>query len=341
MKALFGSLNRFAVFTSTLAAAAATAFAADTQPYLGEWGFSLPGGETGWLGITKEAGYYDAGMLWGWGSVTPVDSLFFTDDGLYLIRINEVKRKDASGKVVRTHRIPEAIMARLEGDELVLTQFTPRASGEGLDSKQFTAKRLPPMPPAPILAQVKFGAPITLFNGKDLTGWRLTAPGDVNGWSVQDGLLVNRPVQEEGKPHKNYGNLRTDREFEDFNLTLEFRLPKGGNSGVYLRGIYEVQVADTFGKPLDPHNCGGLYSRIKPSESAEKPAGEWQTYDITLVDRHVTVVLNGKQIIANQPVPGPTGGALWPEVNRPGPLYLQGDHTGVDYRNLVIKPVVK
>lgn len=326
---------------ATLAATTTTLLAADPQPFIGGWGFTLPGGGAGWLGITKEAGYYDAGVLWGWGSVTPVDSVFFTDDAMYVVRLNEVKRKDASGKVVRTHRIPEAMIGQVEGDELVLTRMVPRASGEGMEQQRFTAKRLPPMPPAPNLSQVKFGPAITLFNGKDLTGWRLTEAGAVNGWSVQDGLLVNRPVQEQGKPHKNYGNLRTDREFEDFNLTCEFRLPPGGNSGIYLRGIYEVQVADTFGKPLDPHNCGGLYSRIAPSENAEKRAGEWQTYDITLVDRHVTVVLNGKTIIANQPVLGPTGGAMWSDVNRPGPLYLQGDHTGVEYRNLALKPVVK
>jgi hypothetical protein len=191
------------------------------------------------------------------------------------------------------------------------------------------------------LSQVKFGEPISLFNGKDLTGWRLTDPNAANGWGVKDGLLVNDVVQEKGKPHKHYGNLRTDREFEDFNITLEVCLPEHGNSGVFLRGIYEVQVADTFGKPLDAHNMGGLYSRIKPTVAAEKPAGEWQTMDITFVARHVTVVLNGKCIIDNQPVLGCTGGALWSDVSRPGPIYLQGDHTGITYRNIVLKPVVK
>ena len=72
---------------------------------------------------------------------------------------------------------------------------------------------------------------------------------------------------------------------------------------------------------------GGLYSRITPTVNrAEKPAGEWQTIDITLVDRHVTVILNGKTIIDNQPVLGCTGGALWSDEFRPGPIYLQGDH---------------
>jgi hypothetical protein len=147
-------------------------------------------------------------------------------------------------------------------------------------------------------------------------------------------------VQQEGKPHKNYGNLRTDREFEDFDLKVEVLVGKGQNSGVYVRGIYEVQVADTYGRPLDPHNMGAVYSRIRPTVSAEKPPGEWQRMDITFVDRHATVILNGKRIIDNQPVLGCTGGALWSDVSRPGPIYLQGDHTGITYRSLVLRPAV-
>jgi hypothetical protein len=190
------------------------------------------------------------------------------------------------------------------------------------------------------LSKVKFGEPIALFNGKDLSGWKLTQERQANGWSVVDGVLVNNPVQEEGK-HRSYGNLMTEQEFEDFNLTLEVNVPEKGNSGIYLRGIYEVQVSDTFGQPLDPHNMGGIYSRITPSVAAEKSAGEWQTFDITLLDRHVTVNLNGQTIIDNQPLEGCTGGALWSDEFKPGPIYLQGDHTGVSYRNIVLKPVKK
>jgi hypothetical protein len=102
-----------------------------------------------------------------------------------------------------------------------------------------------------------------------------------------------------------------------------------------------VQVADTYGRPLNPHNMGAVYSRIKPTSSAEKPPGQWQTMNITFVDRHMTVVLNGTKIIDNQPVAGCTGGALWSDVTRPGPIYLQGDHTGIEYRNIVLRPVVK
>ena len=137
----------------------------------------------------------------------------------------------------------------------------------------FAGKRIPPLPPKPDLSRVKFGEPITLFNGRDLSGWRLTNPGQRNGWSVQDGVLVNDPRQEEGKPHISYGNLRTDREFEDFNLKLEVNVLPDGNSGIYLRGIYEVQVSDSHGRSLDSHHMGGIYSRITPTVNQDQHAG--------------------------------------------------------------------
>ena len=118
-------------------------------------------------------------------------------------------------------------------------------------------------------------------------------------------------------------------------------MPEGSNSGVYLRGIYEVQVMDSYGKELDSHNMGGLYSRIAPSEAAEKPAGEWQKLDITLFKRYLTVILNGKTIIDNQPVKGVTGGALTSDQFSPGPILLQGDHGTVSYRNIVLTPITE
>jgi len=327
--------------TALTLAASASAFAAEGgNPFIGNWALTIPGGGAGWLGITQEKGYYDGSILWGGGSVVPVASVFFDNDTLYVTRVNEVQRKNDAGKVVRTHQFTEAIVAKMSGDELQLVTLQGHENGQGLSRVEFTGKRIPPLPAKPDLAKVKFGDASTLFNGKNLEGWKLIG-GQANGWSVENGILVNRPVQEEGKPHRSYGNLRTEKEFEDFNLTLETRLGKGNNSGIYLRGIYEVQVSDTFGRKLDPHNMGAIYSRITPTSSAEKPVGEWQTFDITLVDRHVTVILNGVKIIDNQPLLGCTGGALWADQFRPGPLYVQGDHTGIEYRNIVIKPVVK
>jgi len=339
-----GGMKRFpspSFASATVALLLATSASAADNPFVGNWALSLPNGGAGWLGVTQEKNYIDASLLWGGGSVVPLDSAFLYDGAFAFTRVRDVQRKDAAGKVVRTQRFTDAYIARLDGDELVVTALRPRNDSAGVDKEEFTGKRIPPVPPAPDLTKVKFGEPIQLLNGKDLTGWRLTNPRAANGWSVSNGILANNPVQEEGKPHKNYGNLRTDREFEDFNLTLDVRVPKDGNSGVYLRGVYEIQVMDSYGKKTDSHNMGALYSRITPSASVEKPAGEWQTLDITLVDRHLTVVLNGTKIIANQPVLGVTGGALSPDEFKPGPLYLQGDHAGVEYRNVVLRPVVK
>lgn len=327
------AIGTAASFTTTIRAADN-----NPAPFLDRWALTIPGGGAGWLGVVRTNGYLDASILWGGGSVLPVDSVFVMGDTLCVTRINEVKRKDATGKTVRTHRFTELLTAKVEGDEMSLTRLMPRENGDGVRREEFTGRRIPPLPPTPDLSKVKFGTPIQLFNGKDLAGWRLVEQGAANGWSVENGTLVNRPDKKSGK---HYGNLRTDGEFEDFNLKLEVNVPKNGNSGVYLRGIYEVQMADTFGRPLDSHNMGGLYSRITPLIGAEKPAGQWQTVDITLVARHLTVILNGKTIIDNQPVLGCTGGALWSDESKPGPIYLQGDHEAVDYRNIVLRPVVR
>jgi hypothetical protein len=310
--------------------------AGSANPYIGRWALTIPGGGAGWLGVEQKDGQLKSSILWGGGSVLPIDRTKMDGDTLVLERDQKIRRRD--GKV---NEITEKIIAKVSGDELALTQIMPRRDGNGENRSDFTGKRIPPLPPKPDLSKVKYDKPITLFNGKNLDGWRLTDPHQVSGWSVEDGVLVNNPKQTEGKPHISYGNLRTDAEFEDFNLKLEVKVQKGENSGVYLRGIYEVQVCDSYGKELDSHNMGGIYSRIKPVVAAEKPAGQWQSLDMTLLDRHVTVKLNGKTIIDNQPLLGCTGGALRSDEFKPGPIYLQGDHTGVNYRNIVITPIIK
>lgn len=312
------------------------------NPFVGQWALTIPGGGAGWLGVEEKGGKLEASLMWGAGSVVPLKSAKMKGDQLLLTRTYDIERTDASGKKKKIEHT-DLISAVLHGDniDLMLTPQPDEKSDERPRGSGFSGRRQPPMPPAPDLSKVKFGPPIALFDGSDLNGWRLTDPKAVNGWSAKDGLLVNNPTQEEGKPHKNYGNLRTDQEFEDFNLNVVVKVGKDQNSGIYLRGIYEVQVADTYGHKRDPHNMGAVYSRITPTESAEKPPGEWQTLDITFVDRHVTVVFNGKKIIDNKPIMGCTGGALWSDVTRPGPIYLQGDHTGITYKSVVLKPVIK
>ncbi|MBL9205076.1 MAG: DUF1080 domain-containing protein [Opitutaceae bacterium] len=318
-------------------------FAAPAKnPLLDRWALNLPNGAAGWLEIKQEKGWLDGSILWGGGSVLPLASVTLEGDTAVITRVREIERKDADGKVTRKQVLTETLTAKAEGDMLRLSRVAPRPDGSGFDRAEVTGKRIPPLPARPDLSKVKFGAPITLLQANALTGWRLIEPAAENGWSLANGVLSNRPIEAApGQPKRRFGNLRTDQEFEDFSLALEVNVPKGSNSGVYLRGIYEVQVFDSAGKPLDPHNMGAVYSRITPTVSAEKPAGEWQSLLMTLVDRHVTVVLNGKTIIDNQPVDGCTGGALWSDQFRPGPIYLQGDHGPVSYRNMVLRPVVK
>ncbi|MBE2282071.1 MAG: DUF1080 domain-containing protein [Prosthecobacter sp.] len=303
--------------------------AADS-PFIGRWALTIPGGRAGWLGVEEKDGNLSSSVLWGGGSVVPTTSTKVDGDSLIVIR----EQKNKEGKVTT-----ETITAKAEGDVLKLTTSKKNPAGKEIGKlEEFTGMRIPAVPAAPDLSKVKFGDPIQLLNGKNLVGWRLIDEKADNGWSVVDGVLQNRVVKTKDK---HFGNLRTDAEFEDFNLKTEVRTQEGSNSGIYLRGIYEVQVMESFGKPLDSHHMGALYSRITPSVNAEKPIGEWQTLDITLVDRHLTVVLNGKTIIDNQPVLGCTGGAMTSDEFKPGPIFLQGDHTNVDYRNMVLRPVVK
>jgi hypothetical protein len=194
-----------------------------------------------------------------------------------------------------------------------------------VDGKTYnwTAKRAPSLKRT---GEPTWGTPIKLFNGKDLKGWHAT--GD-NQWVVENGILRSK---------KSGSNLVSDQKFTDFKLHVEFRCPNGSNSGVYLRGRYEVQIADDKGKEPSKGLFGAIYGFITPSEMAAKDASEWQTFDITLIGRRVTVVANGKTIISNQEIPGITGGALDSNEGEPGPIYFQGDHGPIDFKSVVITP---
>lgn len=172
-----------------------------------------------------------------------------------------------------------------------------------------------------------WGKAVSLFNGKDLTGWKASGK---NQWIVKDGILTSP---------KAGSNLITEQKFNDFKLHVEFRYQKGGNSGVYLRGRYETQIEDSP-KDAHPNNVlfGGIYGFLTANEMVTLGPGQWQTFDITLIGRMVTVVANGKTVISNQEIPGITGGALDSNEGEPGPIYLQGDHEPIEYRKIVITP---
>jgi hypothetical protein len=172
-----------------------------------------------------------------------------------------------------------------------------------------------------------WGNPKNLLDD-NLTRWIIPAN---NKFRMIDGVLVNEEVG---------GNLVTKEKFDDFKLSIEFRYPKGSNSGIYLRGRYEVQIEDSpVNKPSDI-SIGGIYGFIAPAVYAAKKPGEWQTYEITLVGRHVTIVHNGIEVISNRPIPGITGGSLDSNEGNPGPIMVQGDHGPVEFRKFVITPAM-
>ncbi len=316
-----------------------TAFFTNAQnakkDFYGMWTIDIDGGSVGWLNVNDDKGFTDAELLWQGGSVLPVADVYFVDDKtLVVTRTREIKKSED-----RTFISTQTYTFERKGDKFEGVSSEPNRDGMGVSTLKFKGWRLPPVPPAPDLSKIKYGTPIQLFNGKDLTGWKLINPKQANGFKVVDGVLVNDPVNPEGQ-RVNFGNLRTEKEFEDFKLTLEVNVPEHSNSGVYLRGMYEIQVVDSYGAELDSHNMGGLYSRVKPTVSAEKKGGEWQSMEMILCDRHVTVILNGTKIIDNQPVYGPTGGAMQADVFKAGPIYLQGDHGKVSYRNIVLTPII-
>src|SRR5882724_11491865 len=214
-------------------------------------------------------------------------------------------------------------------------QFAAVAQGDGLSGTitdpsgtpyAFTAVRAPALRRATPV----WGAARQLFDGKDLGGWH--AVGGTNQWSAVNGVLTNA---------KGGANLVTDAVFTDFKLHVEVRYPPRGNSGVYLRGRHEMQVEDSVVTNADAEATGGLgaiYGFVIPNQNASNGAGKWETLDVTLVGRLVTVVLNGTRIISEAEIPGPTGGALDSKEGAPGPIMLQGDHGPVEYRNLTITP---
>ncbi len=249
----------------------------------------------------------------------------FVGDGGSARPVSKINFKD--GKL--SFRIPPQwddsdqdlqVEGTLENGKLSGTMLTPK--GENLT---WTAKR------APKLWREKepvWDKPISLFNGKDLTGWE-TMENKNNQWVVADGIL---------KSPRSGANIRTKNTYNDFKLHVEFRYPKDSNSGVYLRGRYEVQVSDSKGMPPLKDYLGAIYGFIAPLEMVAKEPGEWQSFDITLVGRLVTLVGNGKQIIYKQEIPGITGGAMDSNEAEPGPIMIQGDHGPVEYRNIILTP---
>jgi hypothetical protein len=301
----------------SLVLAAAVAAAPESpagDAYLGRWNVRLTDADntfaSGGFKIEKKGADLAGQIVWRSGSVVPAKAVEVKGGMLRLVREGE------GGKL-------DTFEARLDG--AVLKGEVRYADGK---VHHFEGKRAPDLGPA---AAPRWGAPVTVFDGKTLTGWSLRDPKAKMGWAVVNGeLAVVEP--------KGNADLVTDKTFQDMKVHLEFNLESRSNSGVYLRGRYEIQIESDPHSVAPAQKSGSLYSRIAPKVDARRPAGEWQTFDITLVGRQLTVVLNGQTVIDKAEVDGITGGALGPFEGEPGPLMLQGDHGKVWFRNIVVTP---
>ena len=284
---------------------------------LGRWDITIhtPNGDRpSWLEIWLSGRDALVGRMTGVsGSARPIGRIDVSGDSLRFAIPHQWEAGD--GELVVTGKVA--------GEKLSGSMTFP--DGKAYD---WTAER------APSLHRAKppvWGAPVRLLHMSDLGGWKAVAGGasDTNQWVVKNGILQN---QRRGL------EIMTERTFEDFKLHVEFRYPKGSNSGVYLRGRYEVQIQDDAG--LDPagDRFSGVYGLLSPTEITARAPDVWQVYDITFVGRMVTVVANGKTVICNREVAGPTGGALDSKEGTPGPLMLQGSEGPVEFRNIVLTP---
>lgn len=284
----------------------------NTDPFVGRWDITVTMPDStypDWMEVVEKNGAPEVRVQPRGGSVHPASVVKLENSHLTL-KVSEA----AANR-------PEIIWdLSVSGD-----RFTGTQKRGGADAGQVAGVRAPELKRA---APKSWTNPEPLFNGKDLSGWEPTDPSN-NHWVAQDGVLLNE---------KKGANLRTVKTFDDFKLHVEFNCPQEGNSGVYLRGRYEVQVEyEAVDANNNLHGMGSIYGFLAPAVDLPRKPGQWESFDITLVGRTVTIARNGVTTIDHQEIPGITGGALDSHEGQPGPFYIQGDHTGgMKYRNITV-----
>ncbi len=290
------------------------ASAARVHALLGRWDLTLKTPQReypSWLELSEHDGQLKALFVSRWGNARPLPKAEFAK-GL-LTFVSPKQEEDRKDDMV--------FVGKLTGNRLVGTTTGPDGT-----PWQWTGVRAPSLKRS---SPPQWGTPSKLFDGKDLNGWHMSDP-KLKVWTVENGILVSPGHGAE---------IISDRKFQDFKLHLEFNCAKGANSGVYLRGRYEVQIENDPSPEGPSMRTGGVYGFLAPSPEQPRQPGVWQSYDITLVGRTVTVVQNGHTIIDKKEIPGITGGALDSHEALPGPIYLQGSEAEhVSFRNIVITP---
>jgi hypothetical protein len=285
------------------------------ERFAGRWDLTVKDSDgremPSWLEIILNQGACEANFVGRWGNSRPLPKIEINSD-----RVVFVSPKGEEGS-----ENDLVFQGKLTENTLVGTALGPNRA-----QWSWTGRRAPALPRP---AAVKWGEPQPLFNGLDLTGWTFDDPKGSRSWKVEDGCLVN---------HSAGANLITTGSFGDFKLHVELNCPSNANSGIYLRGRYEVQVEDdSLAEPAN-HHMGAIYGFLAPNPEQPRRPGQWQAFDIVLLGRFVTVTQNGRRIIEDREIPGITGGALNSNEELPGPIYLQGDHGGIAYRNLILTP---
>jgi hypothetical protein len=288
------------------------------EPFLGRWDLTLktPTKESpSWLNLYQTGGALKAEMTGRWGNARPLPKVEISGSELTFVSPKEEENSKAD----------LVFKAKLVNGRLV-------GSTTGPDGTPWTwiGEK------APLLADETvshWGEPISLFNGTNLDGWDEYSANEFpqsGHWTVVNGLLVSPG---------NGPELVSKKTFDNFKLHVEFNLGPESNSGVYLRGRYEVQIENESADEPPSHHTGGVYGFLAPHPELPRTTGKWQTFDITFIGRRVTIVLDGTTVIDNKEIPGLTGGALNAHEGQPGPIMLQGGEKGhVSFRNIVITP---
>ncbi len=288
------------------------------KAFLGRWDLTLTSAGhqyPSWLELSEENGKLKAEMVGRWGNARPLPSAEISNGHLKFVSPKEEEGSKAD----------MVFRGILKG-----TILSGTVNGPDGKTWHWTGRRAPSLKRT---GTPKWGSPIALFNGKDLTGWHESKPGASPVWKVENGALVTPG---------NGPELINNSKFEDFKLHVEFNCGPESNSGIYLRGRYEVQVeTDSIADPPN-RRIGSVYGFIAPEPELPRTPNDWQTYDITLIGRRITVVHDGQTVINNQEIPGITGGALDSHEELPGPIYLQGSEKGhILYRSVVLTPASK